>query len=86
MKLSRTLVVAGMLAFAGSAFANSPTAMTTATPAATTAAKSAKAAAPAATDKQAISKKCSADANAKSLHGKARKKFRDDCIAAAKKS
>jgi hypothetical protein len=31
------------------------------------------------TDKQAISKTCSDQANAKGLHGKARKKFRSDC-------
>jgi len=35
--------------------------------------------APAAKDKQAISKACSDQANAKGLHGKARKKFRSDC-------
>jgi hypothetical protein len=35
------------------------------------------AAAPA--DKQAISKACSDQANAKGLHGKARKKFRSEC-------
>jgi hypothetical protein len=34
---------------------------------------------PSATDKQAISKACSDQANAKGLHGKARKKFRSDC-------
>jgi hypothetical protein len=39
------------------------------------------AAAPAASsaDKQAISKACSDQANAKGLHGKARKKFRSEC-------
>jgi hypothetical protein len=36
-------------------------------------------AAPSATDKQAISKACSDQANAKGLHGKARKKFRSEC-------
>jgi psiF repeat len=30
-------------------------------------------------DKQAISKACSDQANAKGLHGKARKKFRSEC-------
>jgi hypothetical protein len=30
-------------------------------------------------DKKAISKSCSDQANAKGLHGKARKKFRSDC-------
>jgi hypothetical protein len=33
----------------------------------------------AATDKKAVSKACSDQANAKGLHGKARKKFRSDC-------
>jgi psiF repeat len=31
------------------------------------------------TDRQAISKMCSDQANAKGLHGKARKKFRSQC-------
>jgi hypothetical protein len=35
--------------------------------------------APSATDKQAISKACSDQANAKGLHGKPRKKFRSEC-------
>jgi hypothetical protein len=30
-------------------------------------------------EKQAVSKACSDQANAKSLHGKARKKFRSEC-------
>jgi hypothetical protein len=30
-------------------------------------------------DKKAVSKSCSDQANAKSLHGKARKKFRSEC-------
>jgi hypothetical protein len=37
------------------------------------------ASAPAATDKKAISKSCSDQANAKGLHGKPRKKFRSEC-------
>jgi hypothetical protein len=32
-----------------------------------------------ATDKKAISKSCSDQANAKALHGKERKKFRSEC-------
>jgi hypothetical protein len=32
-----------------------------------------------AADKAALSKKCSAEADAKGLHGKARKKFRGEC-------
>jgi hypothetical protein len=59
---------------AGPAFAQ------TSTPAPATApAASAPAAATAASDKKAISKSCSDQANAKGLHGKARKKFRSDC-------
>ena len=35
--------------------------------------------APSAPDKKAISKACTEQADAKNLHGKARKKFRSDC-------
>jgi len=35
--------------------------------------------APSATDKKAISKACSDQANAKGLHGKERRKFRSEC-------
>ncbi len=59
---------------AGPAFAQTSTPAPAPAPAA-----SAPAAAPAATDKKAISKSCSDQANAKGLHGKARKKFRSDC-------
>jgi hypothetical protein len=51
---------------AGVAFAQSPPAATHQTAAS-------------AADKQAISKACSDQANAKGLHGKARKKFRAKC-------
>jgi hypothetical protein len=37
-------------------------------------------------DKEAISKACSDQANAKRLHGKARKKFRSECKRAGGKS
>jgi len=37
-------------------------------------------------DKQAISKSCSDQANAKGLHGKARKKFRSECRRAGGKA
>ena len=37
-------------------------------------------------DKEAISKACSDQANAKGLHGKARKKFRSECKRAGGKS
>lgn len=99
MKITYALALAGMLAFSGSAFAASSTATTTGTntiakPAAAATADTAKPAAttstaakPAVADpqKQAISKKCSADADAKGLHGKDRKKFRDQCKTAAMK-
>jgi hypothetical protein len=71
----KLVISAALLSFvigAGSAWAQ------TSTPAPAPAAAPA-ASAPAATDKRAISKSCSDQANAKSLHGKARKKFRSDC-------
>ena len=98
MKITYTLSLAGLLAFSGSAFAASSTATTTDTtvkPATATttttatkpAAATTKVAKPVTTDaqKQAISKKCSADADAKGLHGKDRKKFREQCKTAAAK-
>ncbi|MBB5574947.1 MULTISPECIES: PsiF family protein [Rhizobium] len=94
MKITYALALAGMMAFSGSAFAASSTAATTDTtvkPAATATTKPAATATtvakPAAGDaqKQTISKKCSADADAKGLHGKDRKKFREECKAAALK-
>jgi hypothetical protein len=42
-------------------------------------AQPASSAAPGSVDKKAISKSCTDQANAKGLHGKARKKFRSDC-------
>jgi psiF repeat len=72
----KVLVSAALLSLvigAGTAFAQ------TTTPGPAPAA-AAPAAAPAATgDKKAISKACSDQANAKGLHGKARKKFRSEC-------
>jgi hypothetical protein len=89
MKLLSILAVAGALAVSGSAFAASAPVVAPATPAATTTAPAAMATKPAATmgkmDKTAISKKCSADADAKGLHGKDRKKFRDSCKTQAMK-
>jgi invasion protein IalB len=64
--MKRLLVYASLLSFmvsAGPAFAQAPE-----IPAAKSKA-----------DKQAISKTCSDQANAKGLHGKARKKFRSEC-------
>jgi hypothetical protein len=57
---------------AGAALAQAPAPSTA--PAAQPAAPAASA-----TDKNAISKSCSDQANAKGLHGKERKKFRSDC-------
>ncbi len=98
MKITYALALASVLAFSGSAFAASSAATTTGTntiakPAAAATADTAKAAtattaakpAVADTQKQAISKKCSADADAKGLHGKERKKFRDQCKTTAMK-
>jgi hypothetical protein len=71
----KLVISAALLSFvigAGSAWAQ------TSTPAPAPAAAPA-ASAPAATDKKAISKSCSDQANAKGLHGKARKKFRSEC-------
>ena len=70
----KLVISAALLSFvigAGSAWAQ------TSTPPAPAAAPAASA--PAATDKKAISKSCSDQANAKGLHGKARKKFRSEC-------
>ena len=60
---------------AGAAFAQAttPFPVKPAVPAAVAPAKPAKA------DRTAISKQCSAQADAKGLHGKERKKFRDEC-------
>ena len=87
MKKMSIIAFAAMfsVASAGSAFAQAPApaspsptipAKPTAAPAApkTAAAPRMKAA-----DKVALSKKCSADADAKGLKGKERKKFRNDC-------
>jgi hypothetical protein len=67
------VISAALLSFvigAGTALAQTSTPAPSAAPAT---------AAPASTDKKAISKSCSDQANAKDLHGKARKKFRSAC-------
>ena len=51
----------------------------TAVASAQTPSPSAAAPVPSSVDKQTISKACSDQANAKGLHGKARKKFRSEC-------
>jgi len=73
-----SIALAGFVATGVAAAAT--TAATTTAPAATTAAPGKKSAASAMTpEKTAISKQCSALADAKKLHGKAREKFRADC-------
>jgi hypothetical protein len=72
MKLVITAALLSLALGAGTAFAQ------TSTPAPAPSAAPA-AAAPAAMDKKAVSKSCSDQANAKGLHGKARKKFRSAC-------
>jgi hypothetical protein len=71
MKLVISAAVLSLVIGAGSAFAQ--------TSAPAPAASAPAAAAPAGTDKKAISKSCSDQANAKGLHGKERKKFRSEC-------
>ena len=71
-----SIAVAGFIATGAAAAAT--TAATTTAPATTTAAPMKKAAA-ATPEKTAISKQCSALADAQKLHGKAREKFRADC-------
>jgi psiF repeat len=74
MKLAITAALLSLTIGAGAALAQNAPAPAPAAPSATT-----PAAAPAAGDKKAISKSCSDQANAKGLHGKARKKFRSAC-------
>ncbi len=75
----RTAISVALLSLAigtGAAFAQTspaPSAAPTAQPAAPAGGTSG------ATDRKAISKSCSDQANAKGLHGKARKKFRSEC-------
>jgi phosphate-selective porin len=77
--LLTSIALAGFVA-TGVAAAATTAATTTAPAAATTAAPAKKPAASAMTpEKTAISKQCSALADARKLHGKAREKFRADC-------
>jgi hypothetical protein len=76
--MMKHLVAATLLSFAvgfGPAAAQNPPAASTPAPSATPSPSTPMSA----TDKQAISKSCTDQANAKGLHGKARKKFRSDC-------
>jgi len=69
------LALAASLLLAGSAFAQTPAPAASPAPAATS--KSTK-------PRSAASIECSKEADAKGLHGKARKKFRSECKAQAK--
>jgi hypothetical protein len=82
MKISMLAVAFGLLV-SGAAFAQNAPATPTATPPAATAPKPAAAPAAApkadAAAKAAKSAECSKEAEAKGLHGKERKKFREEC-------
>jgi hypothetical protein len=74
----RVVIAAALMSFAfglGTAAAQNPPPAPTPAPAAQTAAPGKMSAA----DRKAISKSCTDQANAKGLHGKARKKFRSEC-------
>jgi hypothetical protein len=76
MKIAISAALLSLTISVGTAFAQAPA------PAPSTPAPAAQPAAPAkmsTDDKKAVSKSCSDQANAKGLHGKARKKFRSDC-------
>jgi hypothetical protein len=77
MKFTSSLAIAGMVALLGASAAMAQ--MTPAKPAAPAAAATKPAPAPMAGDKMAISKACSDQADAKKLHGKERRKFREEC-------
>lgn len=90
MKLTTTFAIAALALFAGSAAIAQTTPakpVVSAKPAVTAPAAAAPAAtAPAVMDdaaKKAKSKACSDQADAKKLHGKERKKFREECKKAA---
>jgi hypothetical protein len=72
MKIGIAAAILSLAIGTGAAFAQNPP------PAAAPIAAPAQPAA-GATDKKAISKSCSDQANAKGLHGKERKKFRSEC-------
>jgi hypothetical protein len=72
----KTAIGAALLVLA---FGSGPVFAQSAAPAAAPAVQSAAPPAAASADKKAISKACTDQANAKGLHGKARKKFRSDC-------
>lgn len=72
MKLLTAIAATAILAFVATG-SMAQTTTTTTKPAATATTDKAP------TDKKAISKACSTQADAKGLHGKERKKFRNDC-------
>jgi hypothetical protein len=78
MKLVRTIGLSATLLVLGSAVGLGQTPSPPTTPAAPAPSATAPAAPPA-TDTKAVSKECTAEANAKGLHGKERRKFRADC-------
>jgi len=78
MKIAISVALLSLAIGAGSVFAQTTPAPTPA-PAAQPAAPAATPAMGATTDKKAISKACSDQANAQGLKGKARKKFRSSC-------
>jgi hypothetical protein len=76
MTLLRTIGLPATLLVLGSAMALAQTPAPPTTPSASAPSAAAPAAA---SDRKAVSKECSAEANAKGLHGKERQKFRADC-------
>ena len=78
MKLKSSFAIAGMVALLGASGAMAQ--LTPAKPATPAAPAVTKPMAPAmAGDKLAIAKECSSQADTKGLHGKARRKFREEC-------
>jgi hypothetical protein len=72
MRIGIAAVVLALTLGVGAAFAQTKPATPTPAPAAAPAAADS-------TDKKAVSKACSDQANTKGLHGKERKKFRSEC-------
>ncbi|UVK44329.1 hypothetical protein BPNPMPFG_006241 [Mesorhizobium sp. AR07] len=74
-----SIALAGFIATGAAAAATTAATTTTTAPATTTTAPTKKSAPAMTPQKTAISKQCSALADAQKLHGKAREKFRADC-------
>ena len=79
MKIAMGAALLSLVIGTGSVLAQTSTPAPAPAPAAKPAAPAAAPATGAATDKQAVSKECSQQADAKGLKGKARKKFRSAC-------